>query len=51
GRVPTRKPSHPESVPPGVKELVEIDTLHMLQGLSTTLVRHMRDISKIDVLG
>ncbi|KAH9330521.1 hypothetical protein KI387_002629, partial [Taxus chinensis] len=51
GRFPTQNPPHPEIVPQAVKETVEIDTLHTLQGLSATLVRHMRDISEPDARG
>ncbi|KAH9323269.1 hypothetical protein KI387_017908, partial [Taxus chinensis] len=45
---PTQKPPHPEIVPQAVKETIEIDTLHALQGLSVTLVRHTREISEPD---
>ncbi|KAH9322705.1 hypothetical protein KI387_017344, partial [Taxus chinensis] len=43
---PTQRPPHPEIVPQVVKVTVEIDTLHVLQGLFVTLVQHTREISE-----
>ncbi|KAH9307329.1 hypothetical protein KI387_035240, partial [Taxus chinensis] len=46
-----QNPPQPSVIPPTVKEVVEIDTLHVLRSLTDTLAQHSSQITSSDVGG